>query len=267
MNIYWQRLRMKKLLSLLSASLFFFSLYVNFLAGSGRLNDIGTGEISGLYPTLFTPAGITFSIWGVIFLLNSVFVLSQVYLAFKTPQSFSIALNSFYIGLSLTNISWLLLWHHQQIGLSLIVIVLYLLSTLKLYTLSSALNTNNTPIYRFAYINFSVYAGWLSVATIANTAVCLTTIGLEPYGNLAMILTITVLVVALLLAYFFLTNQRNFWYPLVISWALFGIYLASSQGTTEDTQVIKVVSIVFLSGLIIYYLYSLLQLMRTKKVG
>lgn len=256
---------MKKTLSLLSASLFFFSLYVNFLAGTGKLNDISTGEVSGLYPTLFTPAGITFSIWGLIFLLNSVFVLSQIYIAFRKPESFNISLNGIYVGLSITNMSWLFLWHHLHIGLSLMVIIFYLIATLRCYQLMVTPVSEGNKIHRFAYLNFSVYAGWLSVATIANTAVCLTTIGLQPFGTLAIILTIVVLIVALLLAYFFLFYQRNFWYPLVIGWAFFGIFLASKTGTLQGQEVIEVASLGGLFFLAAIYIYRLINMFFIKK--
>lgn len=256
---------MKKTLSLLSASLFFFSLYINFLAGTGGLNDIATGEISGLYPTLFTPAGLTFSIWGLIFLLNTFFVISQIYLAFRQPGSFSIALSTTYIILSLANMSWLFLWHHLHIGLSLMVIIVYLLCTLRSYQLTSTLKGDKTNIHRFANFNFSIYAGWLSVATIANTAVCLTTIGVPSSGSIAVVLTILVLIVALLLAYFFLFNQRNFWYPLVISWALFGIYLASSGSVQEGSDMIKWVSITCLVSLLLLWIYRMVSVLRMSK--
>jgi len=256
---------MKYTLSIFSALLYFFSLYINFLAGSGQLNNIGTGEISALYPTLFTPAGITFSIWGLIFLFNTVFVLTQVYLAFKNPLALNAKLNVVYIVLSLANISWLFLWHHLHVSIALIVIVLYLLCTLRAFTITQKLREDKTFIHRFAYFNFSIYAGWLSVATIANTAVCLTTIGVPWEGTLAVALTILVLIVALSLGYFFLFGQNNYWYPLVLVWAFFGIYLASAQRLNEDSAIIKWAALVCLLLLLLLAAYRLLGMRAVRK--
>ena len=47
----------------------------NYLANALPLNGRSTGDISDAYPSLFTPAGITFSIWGVIYLLLGAHVL------------------------------------------------------------------------------------------------------------------------------------------------------------------------------------------------
>ena len=54
-------------------------LIVNFLANALPLNGKNTGELSNQYPNLFTPAGLTFSIWGVIYLWLIVFVAGNVY--------------------------------------------------------------------------------------------------------------------------------------------------------------------------------------------
>ena len=57
---------MKKLLALSNLIIFGGMIYLNFLGGTGALYGVSTGDVSGLYPTLFTPAGFTFSIWSVI---------------------------------------------------------------------------------------------------------------------------------------------------------------------------------------------------------
>ena len=51
---------------------------VNYLANALPLNGRRTGEVSDAYPSLFTPAGLTFSIWGVIYLLLALHVLYQL---------------------------------------------------------------------------------------------------------------------------------------------------------------------------------------------
>ena len=50
---------------------------VNFLATSLPINNRSTGAISDAYPNLFAPAGLTFSIWGLIYLLLAGYVIYQ----------------------------------------------------------------------------------------------------------------------------------------------------------------------------------------------
>ncbi|MBK7809280.1 MAG: hypothetical protein IPJ51_23795 [Saprospiraceae bacterium] len=55
------------------------ALTLNFLAVSLPLNNKTTGELSDAYPNYFVPAGFTFSIWGIIYLLLIAFMLYQAY--------------------------------------------------------------------------------------------------------------------------------------------------------------------------------------------
>lgn len=52
-------------------------LIVNFMANYLPINGYNTGELSDMYPNLFVPAGITFSIWGLIYLVLAIFVIYQ----------------------------------------------------------------------------------------------------------------------------------------------------------------------------------------------
>ena len=50
-------------------------LIVNVLANAVPLNGLRTGEVAALYPNLFTPAGITFGIWSVIYGFLTIFLI------------------------------------------------------------------------------------------------------------------------------------------------------------------------------------------------
>jgi hypothetical protein len=52
-------------------------LVTNALANALPIAGRTTGEVSDMYPNLFTPAGITFSIWGVLYLGLLIFVVLQ----------------------------------------------------------------------------------------------------------------------------------------------------------------------------------------------
>ncbi|HPF93546.1 MAG TPA: hypothetical protein PLV65_06405, partial [Tenuifilaceae bacterium] len=50
---------------------------LNYLANALPLNGKTTGELSAEYPNLFVPAGLTFSIWGIIYLMLFIFIVVQ----------------------------------------------------------------------------------------------------------------------------------------------------------------------------------------------
>src|SRR6056297_2062418 len=90
-------------------------LIVNFLANYLPINGYNTGELSDMYPNLFVPAGITFSIWGLIYLVLAIFVIYQfIFLNKKNDIKNTIIEKIGYLFLlsSLLNIAWILTWHY-----------------------------------------------------------------------------------------------------------------------------------------------------------
>ena len=78
----------RKIILILLPVIFLLMLYVNFLSGTGKLNGISAGEVSALYPTYFTPAGYTFTIWGVIYIFNILLVVYALVNGFKEQEGF-----------------------------------------------------------------------------------------------------------------------------------------------------------------------------------
>ena len=101
---------------------------VNYLANSLPLNGRRTGDVSAAYPSLFTPAGVTFSVWGVIYLLLGAHVLYQWGL-FRSGSEYpadAVLLNR--VGVlfavsSAANTAWVFAWHYDLIPLSVVLIV------------------------------------------------------------------------------------------------------------------------------------------------
>lgn len=91
---------------------------VNFLANGLPINNRSTGEISDAYPNLFAPAGLTFSIWGIIYLLLGGYVVYQFIKKHQKAEDLLAKINPLFIATSLVNISWIFAWHYDYIGLS-----------------------------------------------------------------------------------------------------------------------------------------------------
>ncbi len=195
-------------------------LVVNYLANALPINGMMTGEVSAAYPNLFTPAGITFSIWGLIYLLLLIFVVLQARGLFgrAAAPDYVEQIGWWFVLSCIFNMLWILVWHHLQIPLSFLLILALLGALIVIFTRTF----RSGPFW--VRLAFSVYLGWISVATIANTTILLVHLGWNgaPYAGFWWGLVIAV---AFILAVWMLWQLANPWFALVVAWAFFGIYL------------------------------------------
>jgi hypothetical protein len=222
----------KKLTAILSFVLLAGTLYINFLGGTGKINGIATGEVSANYPALFTPAGFTFAIWSVIYLLNIGYVLVALINAFKTDGRGNQQQLRLFMLVCLVNAAWIFAWHYEQLEISVVLMLGLLISLIRAFVLSQHKSANTfTTVITSA--NFSVYLGWISVATIANISALLISWGVAPRNETAMVLTLLVVAVAVVLGAWQLIKFSNVWYALVLIWAFYGIWQARSAESSD----------------------------------
>lgn len=203
---------------------FIVTVAVNALAGSTTLlNGRTSGKVSDLYPTLVTPAGYTFSIWGVIYVLLFVFVVYQA-LPKNREQPFLHQISFLFVLSGVLNVSWLFLWHYDFIGFSLVLMFGLLASLIAIYL---RLNIGKVDVSltekACVHLPFSVYLGWITVASIANVAVALTAAGWDGFGIEPVTWAVLVIVVALIITLTMVATRKDVAYGLVITWALGGI--------------------------------------------
>ena len=123
-------------LSILNIIGFIGVVIVNGLANALPINNKATGELSDQYPNLFVPAGLTFSIWGIIYILLAIFVVYQLVVTFRKDES---GLNPFkkigylFFISSILNMGWIFSWHYEIVPLSLLIMLLLLGSLLAIY--------------------------------------------------------------------------------------------------------------------------------------
>lgn len=199
----------------------------NYLANALPLNGIETGEVSDSYPNLFAPAGITFSIWGVIYLLLAVHILYQWGLFHDANSRRGELLNR--IGMlfgisSLANTAWVFAWHYDQILIStlLIIAILVLLSMIVGTLRDAGLDRRE---YWFIRLPFSVYLGWITVATVANITTWLVSIGFDGFGIAESIWAMVIIAVAAAIGMFKMLRNRDIAYGVVLIWAYIGIFI------------------------------------------
>ncbi|MFO7844077.1 MAG: tryptophan-rich sensory protein, partial [Bacteroidales bacterium] len=154
---------------------------VNYLANSLPINDRTTGEISNAYPNLFSPAGITFSIWGLIYLLLAGYVVYQFTKSGQNQKKLLQKVNIYFIATSVANICWVFAWHYDFIGLSLLIMAALLFFLIRI---ADILRDEQLTLQDklFVHAPFSVYFGWITVAAIANATVFLVSIGWNGFG-------------------------------------------------------------------------------------
>jgi benzodiazapine receptor len=206
---------------------------VNSLAGATTLlNGRTTGSVSDSYPTLITPQGFTFSIWSVIYVLLGAFVVYQV-LGRNRDKSFHEKISFFFILGCILNVSWIFLWQYGLFGYTVLFIFGLLASLIAIY-LRLNICRAVVPLGEriFVQLPFSVYLGWITVATIANVAVALTAANWDRFGIAASTWAALVISVALLITLIVIVTRRDVAYSLVIIWALYGIMSKQSGNQT-----------------------------------
>lgn len=199
---------------------------INALANLLPLGGYNTGQISQMYPNLFTPAPITFAIWGVIYLLLVLFAIFQFELFGDRSEG---KLMREDIGLwfaisCIMNIGWIFTWHFQMIELSVVCMAGLLVS---LIVISIMLNRHQVRslFANISNISFQVYLGWITAATIANISVLLVKLQWNRFGLSSEFWMIAILIVgALLGSAFVLIGYRPF-ATLAVIWAYIGILI------------------------------------------
>ncbi len=199
------------------------TLVVNALADILPINGLNTAAISDRFQVYFVPAGYVFSIWGLIYLGLIAFAIFQALPAQR--QNARLRRTAWWINLGgLANMAWIFLWHYERFVLT-VAAMLVLLATLIITYLRLEVGRSKVSAAEtwMARLPFSIYLGWITVATVANISEVLdylkwNTFGIAPEIWMGIILGV-VLVIALLMNF----SRHDVAYTLVILWALAGI--------------------------------------------
>jgi hypothetical protein len=194
-------------------------IYMNYLANALPLNNQTTGELSDAYPNLFVPAGITFSIWGIIYLLIAIFCVLQFF-----PSGSSVSLNMGWLfTLScILNAMWIVAWHYQKLPFSLLIMAALLIVLIYINVL-----IRDTP-YGLIKATFGVYLGWICIATIANVTALLVFYGWNGFGIPEQVWTIVMIAIGTLIVILALMRFNNPFIGLAVIWAFTGIIIKRS---------------------------------------
>jgi hypothetical protein len=202
---------------------------VNGLANAVPFNGQTTGEVSDKFDVLFVPAGYVFAIWGVIYLGLLAFGIYQVLPSQRENARLRRIGYLFVLG-SLANIAWLPLWHYERFPLSLVAMVVLLLSLIGIYLELDIGRVRVPPVEKAAVdLPFSIYLGWITVATIANVTDVLDYIGWGGWGIGPEVWTIIMLLAGLAIATTVSFTRGDIAYSAVLVWAYIGIAIKQSE--------------------------------------
>jgi len=248
----------------MTAATFLIMIAVNAMANILPINGVSTGQVSDAYQNLFAPAGLTFSIWGLIYLLLAGYTLYHVGLfqggegaesrglLRKTGILFSIS--------SLANAAWIFSWHYDFIPLTmlLMVVILVCLILINQAVGSARLSVREKILVR---LPFSVYFGWITVATIANATVLLVSLDWKGFGLSEQTWAIIIIAIGMLIGAATAIRNRDIAYGLVIIWAYAGIYIkhTSESGFSGQYPIViytVVVCIAALLAALVYIMFS-----------
>lgn len=216
------------MLSVLNLAGFAGVVAVNYLANALPINNKTTGQLSDQYPNLFVPAGLTFAIWGLIYVLLSIFVVYSLIFAFKAgaQRSFINSIGILFLITCLANIGWIFAWHYEILPLSMVMMILLLACLIAIYLrLSIGRSTASVREKYLAHLPFSVYLGWIIVATIANATALLAASGWDMLGSGGQFWTIAVISIGIAIALIVILRRRDIFFGLVVDWALIGILI------------------------------------------
>ena len=243
---------MPKLLPIANALALIGTLLINYLSNTGIFNGNIMETVSDAYANLFTPAGYAFSIWGLIYLGLLGFVIYTGRSLFRHSEEVpELRQVGWWFVLScLANSLWVLAWLYDYTGLS-VLLMLTLLGCLLKIILNTRMELDYHPFkkYLFVFWPFAIYAGWVSIALVANIAAWLTKLGWNGWGLSEVTWTVIVICLAALVNVFMILQRNLREYALTGIWGL--IAVAASNEVSAIIYTCYGISLLLL-GVIIY---------------
>ena len=199
------------------------TIVINALADILPINGLGTGQISDKFKVFFVPAGYVFSIWGLIYVGLMAYAVFQALPSQRENPRLQATAGLFFIG-SLANCAWIFLWHYELFVWTLAAMFTLLITLILMYV---KLEIGRNPVSRAetwsVRVPFSIYLGWITVATIANVTDVLNYLNWSGWGIAPQAWAAIMLAVAVLVAGLMAITRHDVAYLLVLVWAFTGI--------------------------------------------
>lgn len=212
---------------------FVFAILINGAANVLPINGQTTAEISDRFRVFVVPAGYVFSIWGLIY-LGQLGFLAQTLRPSRLGDPLLRRIGLWPVAVATLNGIWILFWHYEVFPATVVVMVALLVSLIMLYRRAgferlARPGSGISNVDRWlVQVPFSVYLGWITVATIANVAAVGNWAGVPTFGVAPEMVAAMVLLVGLGIAALAMLRTADVAYGAVIIWAYLGIVVKES---------------------------------------
>ncbi|WP_188814722.1 tryptophan-rich sensory protein [Hymenobacter cavernae] len=187
-------------------------------------NGQSMGYVSGKYPSLLTPAGYAFSIWGIIFLALGIYAVWQLLPAQRTnplPDAVAKPL----ILANIATAAWVVVFAYEYIAWCAVIMLIILGALILTYGRARRLIAAGAAP-RWTSLPFALYLGWISVASTVNVTIGLRALGWETPTNVTVVLTLGLLAVVTALGLWISRAFSDATVAFVITWALVAVWVA-----------------------------------------
>ncbi|WLT09899.1 TspO/MBR family protein [Bifidobacterium asteroides] len=230
-----------------------------------HFNGTTVGGLARKVDLWIMPAGYVFAIWGVIYIALAIWLFrfclagpSRKRLGFL-PFTLSGLL---FVATCCLNIAWLALWHMERNFWALVIILILTVLAWMLYALVRRDATKaGTPTAAKAldWIPLSIYASWLSVATLVNAGYMV--VAGHKVGSAVQGFATIILVGALLAVAYLMNRHGKDWvFGLVVIWTCLGIGIrifsfAAAMG-------VLVIALTAVGAFLVYFPWDKFRLVR-----
>lgn len=223
---------------------------INAAANALPINGQSTASISDRFDVLVIPAGYVFAIWGLIYLLLGAFSIDQARSSRATDPTLR-RLGWLPALSGVLNTTWLLLFHYEVFILTVPVMVALLVTLIRINAITFADRDRLVGLARWTVrLPFSVYLGWITVATIANVAQSLDAVGFDAFGVDPPLVASGVLLFGLAIALTYVWRFSDSAFGCVIVWAYVGI--AVREAATPIVPVVASLGAAIVAALVVW---------------
>lgn len=225
-----------KTLALLNFLFYIIAFAVSTLSQTDLINNKDIGDVSDKYNTLFTPAGITFSIWGVIYMALFAFTIYHIIKAFREDPLSEANKDTGRMGVmfminNIATAAWVFAWVNEQFILSVLLMLIQLTTLIAINVRLKIFNPHRSVYAKiFTHFPLGIYFAWICIATIANISSALVGLGWDGGGISPRYWTIILIAGATLISTAIIILKKNVFFGLVVIWAFYGIILKHNEG-------------------------------------
>jgi len=178
-------------------------------------------QISELYPTLFTPAGWAFAIWGIIFGLEGISVLWMNDISSLGPCAEQGS--KYWLYACFFQSGWTIAFALNKIPLAMILMLCIYASMYMCYTGFNQCSVNDQSIiwYILGVLPYCIHCAWVGGASIVSMNISAAYLHLHPSTQLQLAWSSTVAVIGLALGMSFWHKEPTF--AIVGAWALHAV--------------------------------------------